>query len=41
MGAGDMSVPSDRYVLDLQEIDRTHVAIVGGKGANLGELSRV
>ena len=38
MGVGDTS---DRYVLDLQEIDRTHVAIVGGKGANLGELSRM
>ncbi len=31
----------DRYVLELQEIDRTHVAVVGGKGANLGELSRI
>jgi phosphoenolpyruvate synthase/pyruvate phosphate dikinase len=31
----------DRYVLDLQEIDRTRVAAVGGKGANLGELSRL
>ncbi len=29
------------YVLDLQEIDRTHVALVGGKGAHLGELSRI
>ncbi len=29
------------YVLDLQEIDRTQVAIVGGKGAHLGELSRI
>ncbi|MFE6922184.1 rifamycin-inactivating phosphotransferase [Nocardia sp. NPDC057663] len=28
-------------VLDLGEIDRTQVAIVGGKGANLGELSRI
>src|SRR4051794_31228316 len=29
------------YVLDLQEIDRTQVALVGGKGAQLGELSRI
>jgi phosphoenolpyruvate synthase/pyruvate phosphate dikinase len=29
------------YVLGLQEIDRTQVALVGGKGANLGELSRI
>ncbi len=31
----------DRYVLDFQEIDRTQVAVVGGKGAHLGELSRI
>jgi rifampicin phosphotransferase len=29
------------YVLSLQEIDRTQVALVGGKGAHLGELSRI
>src|ERR1700687_1487047 len=29
------------YVLGLQEIDQTQVAVVGGKGANLGELSRI
>jgi phosphoenolpyruvate synthase/pyruvate phosphate dikinase len=29
------------YVLDFQEIDQTQVALVGGKGANLGELSRI
>ncbi|MFB8281314.1 rifamycin-inactivating phosphotransferase [Nocardia colli] len=29
------------FVLGFGEIDRTQVAIVGGKGANLGELSRV
>ena len=29
------------YVLDFQEIDHTHVAVVGGKGAHLGELSRI
>ncbi|GAA4670580.1 rifamycin-inactivating phosphotransferase [Phytohabitans rumicis] len=29
------------YVLDLQEVDGTRVAVVGGKGAHLGELSRI
>ncbi|KYF63146.1 phosphoenolpyruvate synthase [Sorangium cellulosum] len=29
------------YVLDLQEVDRTKAKLVGGKGANLGELSRI
>ena len=29
------------YVLGFQEIDKTKVAITGGKGANLGELSRI
>ena len=29
------------YVLDFQDIDQTQVAIVGGKGARLGELSRI
>jgi phosphoenolpyruvate synthase/pyruvate phosphate dikinase len=29
------------YVLDFQEIDRTYVAAVGGKGAQLGELSHI
>ena len=28
------------YVLGFQEIDQTQVAVVGGKGAHLGELSR-
>jgi phosphoenolpyruvate synthase/pyruvate phosphate dikinase len=31
----------DNYVLDFQEIDQTQVDLVGGKGANLGELSRI
>ncbi len=31
----------DRYVLGLQEIDETQVAVVGGKGAHLGELTRI
>src|SRR5256714_5169584 len=30
-----------RHVLDFQEIDQTQVAVVGGKGAHLGELSRI
>ncbi|MEU0523617.1 rifamycin-inactivating phosphotransferase [Streptomyces niveus] len=30
-----------RYVRDLQEVDETQVAVVGGKGAHLGVLSRV
>jgi rifampicin phosphotransferase len=29
------------YTLDFQEIDQTMVAIVGGKGGHLGELSRI
>src|ERR687886_952854 len=29
------------YVLGFQEIDQTKVAVVGGKGAHLGELSRI
>ena len=29
------------YVLDLQKIDQTQVALVGGKGAHLAELSRI
>ena len=32
---------NERYVWDLQEVDRTRVAVVGGKGAHLGELSRI
>jgi pyruvate,water dikinase len=31
----------DGYVLDFHEIDQTQVAVVGGKGAHLGELSRI
>ena len=29
------------YVLDFQEIDQSQVAVVGGKGTQLGELSRI
>ncbi|MFI6580854.1 rifamycin-inactivating phosphotransferase [Embleya sp. NPDC050493] len=32
---------TEQYVLDLREIDETQVAVVGGKGAHLGELSRI
>ena len=32
---------TERYVLGFQEIDQTQVAVVGGKGAHLGELSRI
>ena len=31
----------DRYVLDLHEIGQAQVAVAGGKGAHLGELSRL
>ncbi len=30
-----------RYVLGFHEIDQTQVAVVGGKGAHLGELARI
>jgi rifampicin phosphotransferase len=36
-GGNNMST----YVLGLQEIDRSKFLVVGGKGANLGELSRI
>jgi phosphoenolpyruvate synthase/pyruvate phosphate dikinase len=32
---------TDRYVLGLDEIDQTQSPLVGGKGANLGELLRI
>ncbi|MEU7854605.1 rifamycin-inactivating phosphotransferase [Nonomuraea sp. NPDC049141] len=31
----------EQYVLDLQEVDQTQVAVVGGKAAHLGGLSRI
>ena len=31
----------DSYVLGLQDVDRSQIAVAGGKGANLGELSRI
>ena len=35
------SAESESSVLSLEEIDKTQVALAGGKGANLGELSRI
>ena len=35
-----MSYPPDCYVLGLEEIDQTQVAVVGGKGAQLGGRRR-
>ena len=32
---------NERYVLGLEEVDGTQVAVVGGKGAHLGGLSRI
>jgi len=32
---------SERYVLGLHEVDQMQVAVVGGKGAHLGALSRI
>ncbi|MEJ8639582.1 rifamycin-inactivating phosphotransferase [Streptomyces sp. MS2.AVA.5] len=31
----------EKYVVDLREVDETQVALVGGKGAHLGGLSRI
>ena len=31
----------ERYVMDLREVDQTQIAVVGGKAAHLGELSRI
>ncbi|MCX5144966.1 rifamycin-inactivating phosphotransferase [Streptomyces sp. NBC_00338] len=32
---------NERYVLDLQDVDGTQIAVVGGKAAHLGTLSRI
>ncbi len=32
---------TDRDVLGLEHVDRTQISVVGGKGAHLGELSRI
>ncbi len=34
-------MPAVSYVLGFQEIDRSQIAVVGGKGASLGELSLI
>jgi len=36
-----MTVVTTDYVLGFEEIDQAQVAVVGGKGAQLGELSRI
>ena len=41
MTGSDAAHHAGRYVLGLPEIDRTQVGLVGGKGAHLGELSRI
>jgi rifampicin phosphotransferase len=38
---GDGIAMTERCVLDLQEIDESQIAVVGGKGAHLGALSRI
>jgi pyruvate,water dikinase len=35
------TLPPDGFVVGLSEIDETQVAVAGGKGAHLGELSRI
>ena len=30
-----------RYIISLQEINRSMFLVAGGKGANLGEMSRI
>jgi pyruvate,water dikinase len=32
---------TEQYVVDLREVDQTQAAVVGGKGAQLGELVRI
>src|SRR2546421_210797 len=38
---GEQMKNRSAYILGFQEIDKTKLAMVGGKGANLGELSRI
>ena len=38
---GERRMCMNSYVLSFQEIDKTKLFVVGGKGANLGELSRL
>ena len=37
----DAGGPALRYTLNIREIDGTQLTLVGGKGASLGELSRI
>jgi phosphoenolpyruvate synthase/pyruvate phosphate dikinase len=39
--AAERGEPMRAYVLGFQEVDRTDIGVAGGKGANLGELSRL
>jgi pyruvate,water dikinase len=32
---------NEQFVVDLHEVDETHIAVVGGKAAHLGELSQI
>jgi phosphoenolpyruvate synthase/pyruvate phosphate dikinase len=41
MNTAEGGEPMRAYVLGFQEVDRTDIGVVGGKGANLGELSRL
>src|SRR5262249_6650983 len=41
MSARENMLGLSSYVLGLEEIDRTQVAVAGGQGAQLGELSRI
>jgi len=41
MKSNGSSIARDRFVLGFDEIDRTSVRLAGGKGAQLGELSRI
>ena len=39
--ASEVVAVSELYVLGLHEVDETQIAVVGGKGAQLGALSRI
>jgi phosphoenolpyruvate synthase/pyruvate phosphate dikinase len=41
MNTAERGEPMRPYVLGFQEVDRTDIGMVGGKGASLGELSRL
>lgn len=40
-GGVAVTEPYGRYVADIQDVDETWVAVVGGKGAQLGALARI